>query len=647
MLQEQKKKKSVIEEGKKSLPARSCSLYLMVAKSAKQRSPIETFINNVVEKPQIFFVADEKIAHQALGIAKHFYDTAKSHEPMEFAPFPELLTEGFDNDQIWEEIATQNEPFLDYANTILSDFQRQSRQSKVPVTSTDNLEESEPEMTSDHSMLLDDDNDETMFDSSAEYHDDEDEEMALDSANEMEQDDENEEDIEQKDEEDDEEADLDEEEETSSSPVKQSEVDDEFFNLEEFNKWTEEQERLDMMSDREDEEDDEEIDFEADLDEDEEADEEDMADVADITFKDFFVAPTKAKKPSQARTKSVSFKEDEEDAFGSENEEEDAEDDEESEGEDRVRNLFAADDEEGSEDEESKSAHQRRLERIQAQIEQFEEENIGQRHWTMIGETSAKKRPVNSLLEEDLEFDQSVKPVPVITEETTSALEDMIKKRIADNMFDDVERKSDPTLRPWLPSKRVSLDDEKSKKSLAELYEDEYVKQVTGDKTHEKDEALRAEHESIISMFNSLCEKLDALSNFHYTPKAAKPEISIVSNAAAISMEDVTPVNVSDATLLAPEEVYDKKRGEVKSTSEMDQSERKRARQLKKKLKRKDKAMKEQQMKMIEKLNPGLGHKQAKTKAVKELLGQKNVTVIGKDGKATSGDKPITSSALF
>lgn len=38
---------------------------------------------------------------------------------MQFSPFTELLTEGFDNDQIWEEIASQNEPFLDYAKTAL------------------------------------------------------------------------------------------------------------------------------------------------------------------------------------------------------------------------------------------------------------------------------------------------------------------------------------------------------------------------------------------------------------------------------------------------------------------------------------------------------------------------------------------------
>jgi hypothetical protein len=51
---------------------------------------------------------------------------------------------------------------------------------------------------------------------------------------------------------------------SATGPVKQSEVDDDFFNLDEFNKWTEQQEALDMDSDRED--DDDEIDFDNDLD---------------------------------------------------------------------------------------------------------------------------------------------------------------------------------------------------------------------------------------------------------------------------------------------------------------------------------------------------------------------------------------------
>ncbi|RIB28043.1 U3 small nucleolar ribonucleo protein complex, subunit Mpp10, partial [Gigaspora rosea] len=174
-----------------------------------------------------------------------------------------------------------------------------------------------------------------------------------------------------------------------------------------------------------------------------------------------------------------------------------------------------------------------------------------------------KHRPLNSLLEEDLKFDHIVKPVPIITEEITMKLEDTIKQRILDETFDDVERKQDPNFRPFLPSKLIEISNEQSKKSLAEIYEESYVKQ-TSDIPDEKDEALKKEHQEIENMFKELCHKLDALSNFHYTPKPPRPEISVIADVPAIAMEEVIPVHVSDGTLLAPEEVYDKKKQEVK-----------------------------------------------------------------------------------
>ncbi|KAI9493554.1 U3 small nucleolar ribonucleoprotein complex, subunit Mpp10 [Zychaea mexicana] len=610
------------------------------------QTTIKRFVSNVVEKPQVFFTANDKIVDQALGVAKHFYNTAKKNEELEFSPFPELLTEGFDRDQIWEEIATQNEPFLSYAKTTVAEFARKRKRSELEQE-LEAEQDDEEESVSGRSMDLDDDENEDSgsgydneeflkaSDDEAEQEGDEEEELGADD---LEQDDDLEE-----------EEINEEEEEISPKKKKRSEVDDDFFNLEEFNNWTEKQEELDMMSDREEEDD--ALDFDNDMnDEEDEDDDEDLGDVSEMKFEEFFL-PANKKRTSAKPIKQVKFAldggdddeegesrlDDEEDLEGLDKDEplgddddddddeeliDQDEEDEEDKDEHSARDLFAADEEEEEEEDES-SVHQKRLDRIKAQIEQFEQENIDAKHWTLRGEATAKSRPVNSLLEEDLEFDHSAKPVPVITQETTNALEDIIKKRILDNQFDDVERKQDPTLRPFLPSKRVNISDERSKRSLAELYEDDFVKQKTGDTTNEKDEALKQEHEEITSMFDSLCHKLDALSNFHFTPKAPKAEVTIVSDAPAISMEEVTPVNVSEATLLAPEEVYEKKQGDVKSKSEMSQDERKRAHAQKRKMKRKEKSMKEREMKLISKMNPGMGHKQAKMKAVKDLLGQK------------------------
>ncbi|KAI8335544.1 U3 small nucleolar ribonucleoprotein complex, subunit Mpp10 [Chlamydoabsidia padenii] len=613
----------------------------MVAKSKTHSSLTADYIKSTVEKPQVFFSTDHKLVEQSIALTKHLYDTAKEYEDQSFSPFPELLTEGFDHDQIWEELVTQNEPFLNYCKTSLKQWAKPSVWASTIDTessdgndsnsgledmelSIDEQEQTDPEDEDD--MDLEDQQD---IDEEHNEEEEEEEEMFEDLSDED---------------------DLDKIDSSVTKPVKRSEVDDDFFNLDEFNKWTEQQEALDMDSDREDDED--EIDFDNDLDaldgEDDDDDEDEHA--QDITFKDFFMAPAK---PSTTNKKVKFANNNDSDDEGEDMDQEEQLDENDSDNDEddtpnKVRGLFDEDDEE---EKEHKSAHQRQQERVQAQIEQFEQENIDGRHWTLKGEASVKSRPVNSLLEEDMEFDHSVKPVPVITQETTNVLEDLIRKRISENTFDDVERKADPSARPWMPSKRVELVDTQSKKSLADLYEEDFVKKSTGDQSHEKDEALEKEHQEIRNMFSELSEKLDSLSNFHFTPKPAKAELSVVSNAASISMEEIIPVNVSDATLLAPEEVYDKKQGDIKDQSEMTQEERRRARKQKKMAKRKENAIKDKERELLAKSRPasarGFVDRQSKTKAVKELIGQKNVTVIGKDGKKMKQDKTVTSASLF
>ena len=126
-----------------------------------------------------------------------------------------------------------------------------------------------------------------------------------------------------------------------------------------------------------------------------------------MTFKDFFLAPAKRRGGGgKVEKKKVQFADEE-----PSNDEDDAdvmdEDEQDEEQEPKTRSLF--DDEEEEEEDNTVSAHEKRLERIQEQIDQFEQENIEDKHWTLKGETDAKARPVNSLLEEDLEFEQSVK----------------------------------------------------------------------------------------------------------------------------------------------------------------------------------------------------------------------------------------------
>jgi len=57
--------------------------------------------------------------------------------------------------------------------------------------------------------------------------------------------------------------------------------------------------------------------------------------------------------------------------------------------------------------------------------------------------------------------------------------------------------------------------------------------------------------------------------------------MSVQANVPALAMEETAPVAVSDATMLAPEEIFEGK-GDIKEEGELTQAERKRRRANKK-----------------------------------------------------------------
>ncbi|RWS06204.1 U3 small nucleolar ribonucleoprotein MPP10-like protein [Dinothrombium tinctorium] len=239
----------------------------------------------------------------------------------------------------------------------------------------------------------------------------------------------------------------------------------------------------------------------------------------------------------------------------------------------------------------TKSTFEKQQEKVKEKIKKLELQNLSGKPWQLKGEIGAEKRPENSLLEEHLQFDHTSRQPPLITEETTKTLEEIIKQRIKDGIWDDVERKQKQVQKPFEYRQRLLLDHEKSKASLAQVYEEEYLKKQ---KEHNAEEE-NSEHKEIKQMMKKLFLQLDALSNFNFTPKLAEPEVKLINNLPAITVEEATPLTVSDAALLAPEEVVDKPRAELKATSEKDSTDKKRERRLKKKLQ--GRKFKHQQMK--------------------------------------------------
>lgn len=215
------------------------------------------------------------------------------------------------------------------------------------------------------------------------------------------------------------------------------------------------------------------------------------------------------------------------------------------------------------------SRHARKMKILSKQIAQLEEQNVKKKEWVLKGEATAKDRPQNSLLEQDLEFEHIQKIAPAVTEEKTLGLEALIKQRILERNYDDVIRKRLVDPKAFLPSRLIELEDTKAEKSLAELYEDEYKasksKLETGLKAIDrKDDKLNKQHDDIKDLFESLCGKLDALSNAHFTPQQPKPTIKTINDLPAISMESNLPTATGSGTLLAPEEIY-----KVQSTKEI------------------------------------------------------------------------------
>ena len=82
--------------------------------------------------------------------------------------------------------------------------------------------------------------------------------------------------------------------------------------------------------------------------------------------------------------------------------------------------------------------------------------------------------------------------------------------------------------------KQVALDQEKSKVGLSQIYEEEFMKQQAAQNGDNQNNGLENEgkpnpkHDEIKKLLRNLFVKLDALSNFHFTPKAVREEYFIL-----------------------------------------------------------------------------------------------------------------------
>jgi U3 small nucleolar RNA-associated protein MPP10 len=306
------------------------------------------------------------------------------------------------------------------------------------------------------------------------------------------------------------------------------------------------------------------------------------------------------------------------------------------------------------------STHEKQRAAIAAEIRRLEAANVSKRDWTLSGEARATDRPLNSLIEEDLEFERVGKPVPVITAEVSEEIESLIKRRILARDFDEVIRRRPDAVNSAADTKRgraaIELDDAKPQQGLAEVYEQEHLKQTDPGYVDKQSAAEKKAHENITRLMREAFRDLDLLTNNHLRPKKPEIEVQVVGDKPTISMEDARPDagadGVGEESMLAPQEIYRpgeerqqgsgevlRKSGVVVSKEEMTREEKLRRRRREKERSKKTKGNAAAQQVLLQQLRRGdkpdgrgtKGKGQEKRDIISELK-RGGVQVIGKKG---------------
>ncbi|PAV57477.1 hypothetical protein WR25_26893 isoform D [Diploscapter pachys] len=305
-------------------------------------------------------------------------------------------------------------------------------------------------------------------------------------------------------------------------------------------------------------------------------------------YEDFFGKEDDSKKNSKRKADSLEgTKSTKRVRFAIDEEEEEIEDEMEGEGEDEQMD----EEEEGEgdmlmgavqdKDEETQTKLDRSQQKLKETIRKLEEETLSTRSWELSGEVAANQREENALLETQLEFDITSKPAPIITPEYTEKLEAMIIQRIKDKTFDDVVRKVKRVSESADVYRSKAFEEEVlQKKSLSEVYEQEYQQATQKDQT--KKEEKDPKHEEIARRMKEFFRKLDALSNFSLNPPEVTAELKVITNLPTLKVEEVGMTASTDEQLMAPEEVKKKVKGEIKAKEERTGTDKKRERRRKK-----------------------------------------------------------------
>lgn len=138
-------------------------------------------------------------------------------------------------------------------------------------------------------------------------------------------------------------------------------------------------------------------------------------------------------------------------------------------------------------------------------------------------------------------------------------------------------------------------------------------------------------HSEISELYSNLVYKLDVLSSVHFIPKPTSSSLEIRVETPTISMEDAQPLHMSNASTLAPQEIYNvgkaEKDGEIRLKNGVAMSKDELTREDKNRLRR---ALKRKRSKGI---SSNLNKKSKKNEVVDTLSRAKNITIINQKGE--------------
>ncbi|XP_057323902.1 U3 small nucleolar ribonucleoprotein protein MPP10 [Microplitis mediator] len=600
-------------------------------------------IQTNTKKPEKFLSVQNDAELEIRNSLKNLYDFTKAEtnnvkkNNSNHNALPELIIENVDEEHIWQQLELQNESVIPDFITNISHIVAKKNLFKLPITQESENQLEDNNNDDDEQEKEEDQDEDEKVNDEMEYEDEIDSDREIDSKSKTKK--------------------------MKYKHKKSSIVDDKFFKLNQLDEFLTKEDKKELQNKPDDSDDssEESIDLfdnyleNDDNDDDDDDDDDDNEDGRMLKYADFFDSPESADDDDDvenvAQDELDSDHDNNDDNIGNKKikrvKDTDGNNkrvkfnlmnntDSDFDSVDNDNNKSDVEEEEEEETMETKSSFENRKERVDKKIKELETAAISKKPWQLRGEVTATSRPPNSLLEEYLEFDVTSRPAPIMTETTNLKLEEIIKQRIKDKAWDDVERKIKPIETPMEYKKKLVMDQEKSKKSLSEIYQDAYLKQkqTLDPDNQEREEEESKEFKEIRQGIQSLINKLDALSNYHCTPKPAQPDIKIISNLPAINMEEVAPVATADATLLAPEEIQVKKRGDLIGESERTDTDKNRQRRKKKKVQRlKQKAIENKEKSLIDNKKQG---KIVKDVLIKKLTTDRNIRTVSSSNVKTS-----------